>query len=100
MSQPNNVYNNQKYQGGYAFLGQIPMGPDPSRRNIPSMKVQIVPQDVSLGYDALTHGVQVPNSNGYFPVGPAYPMYEKKKCTTFDYRVCDGVNIVNRLPFK
>ena len=90
-------YNNPTVGGpacGYATLGGYNQGygagaiaPVPS--GVPSMAVQIVPNYSAPGYDALTHGLNVPSCSGYFGIGKAYPSYSNN-CTRFTTRLCGG----------
>ena len=56
---------------------------------IHNMKTQVVPVDASLGYNALTHGVQ-PTGACHFKIKSAYPM-ALNNCSKFVPRKCDGV---------
>lgn len=72
----------------YKVVSQL--GPDWYPAGVPSMYTQVVPITPDLGYGALTHNVEPPNS-GYFDVSSAYNSNMIKVCGyKFLKRPCDG----------
>ena len=95
-------YHNHEYVGAavksaacnYASLGSYNQGYGagvmaPVPAGVPSMAVQIVPTYSAPGYNALTHGQQVPGCGGHFTISNAYPSYANN-CTRYTTRLCGG----------